>query len=70
MCTTAVRYLLGFKRVTLYFQMGKGGALWVDFKKMDFSKGTPTMEIDADASMIGDVSHRFTETAPLKFAKP
>ena len=46
------------------------GALWVDFKKLNFSSEAPTEMLEADTSLLGDVTEKFRSSPPLEFAKP
>lgn len=69
--TTVWRTIADHKNLVYFFESTISyGALWVDYKKFDFSKGTPVKMLDADSGLVGNASDKFKVSKPIEFARP
>jgi len=70
--TTLWRVVADQKNFIYYYESTiSPNLLWVDLKKMDFSKGTPSMvlSIEDDSELYGEVNGFFKKEKQLEFAK-
>jgi choloylglycine hydrolase len=60
------------KNLVLYYESTEApNVIWIDFKKLDFSKGSGVESLDADDyKLVGEVNKNFKKSQPLEFARP
>ena len=70
--TTMWRVIDDHKNLKMFYESTVSpSVIWIDMKKLDFSKDAPVEKVSAeDYSLTGEVNKAFKKSAPVEFARP